>query len=230
MSILVLLFVISAVPYQSPDFPKLPEGFTPWEKYNLCLFSMDNFVSESYKAEHYFWRKPIEELSLLPYTINTDNLDSSFGYYTRDSLIGQIKYINPDSIAEHEDPKDSDINVPWCPHNRIIHVLWVPHREITEPDSRPQEHFSGYVSYHTKGWEIIPIGDVKAMRIRGLWWNVECDGTEHILGSFTNYFIPAEKFDFYVTCWTHTFSCGETYPDRISELEQAVEQTFRVKE
>jgi hypothetical protein len=229
MLILVFLFVISTPPHQPPDFPKLPEGFTQWEEYHLGPLLMDNFVSESYIAKHYFWRKPIEELSLLPYTINTDNLDSSLGYYTRDSLVGQIEYFNPDSLPEKEDPEDSDIYVPWCPHHNILYVLWAPHREITEPDSRPQEHFSGYVSYNRKKWEPITIDNLEALRIRGRWWNVECDGTEHIGGSFTNYYIPTLKVDFYITCWTHTYSCGKVYPDRIAELERAVEQTFRVK-
>jgi hypothetical protein len=74
----------------------------------------------------------------------------------------------------------------------------------------------------------------------------------HILvlpGGFAYYFIPTEKFDFHIICRTLIYLYDgnpwegypeemldtlprvviKTYPDQISELEKAVEETFRPK-
>jgi len=106
------------------------------------------------------------------------------------------------------------------------------------------------------GVEDVNINNRPGFRLRAMWWQRQCDGGIHEVGSATCYFVPAEedeKHDFIILCLTRTYhrfppfaplevytqeesdsiianwEYERTYPNNIAQLEQAVEQTFRVK-
>jgi len=181
--------------------------------------------------------------SLVPYFLSSNKI---YGY-TYDST----------GVVKHYSSTSDNIWVD-VPDNYTL-IFWYLHKKVDSLDPRPLYSYGGYISYDTLGFEKITIDNREAWRIRGKWWEVQCDGTIQVSGSFTNYYIPTKKWDFRITCLSCFYSyertplpcdappevCDSlikaiygkegwksvrTWPDRIAELERAVEQTFRVKE
>jgi len=196
-----------------PEFPKLPQGYSEWKEYKSYPFIRKNPHFDEYKYS------VILDPSVIPYHINYEPLNKT--YPCGDSLLGEVQYVDTIRTTKLE-----------------LYIAWFPHEELDTINRSLLYDYGGYISYDTIGFEKIVIDEKDAWRIRGKWWQVTCDGGVQISGSFTNYFIPTEKLDYRITCLSRFYLYDilgpdplgfEHYPDRIAELERAVEQTFRPK-
>lgn len=215
MNFLILLLTI----WFPPEFPELPQGYSEWKEFaNVLSCPLDPFFRNDCFNDEDIER----DSSLVPYFMSSNKTCG----YSNDAT-GVVKHYSSSS-------DNIWVDVP----NDYTLIFWYPHHETDTLDPWPLYSYGGYISYDTLGFEKIVIDEKDAWRIRGKWWRVTCDGGIQISGSFTNYFIPTEKLDYRITCLSRFYLYDilgpdplgfEHYPDRISELEQAVEQTFRVK-
>jgi len=216
----VSLFTLLLTIWYPPEFPELPQWYSEWKEFaNVLSCPLDPFFRNDC-----FNGKDIErDSSLVPYFMSSNKTCG----YSNDAT-GVVKHYSSTS-------DNIWVDVP----NDYTLIFWHPHPETDSLDPRPLYSYDGYISYDTMGFEKITIDNREAWRIRGKWWWVTCDGYVHVSGSFTNYFIPTEKLDYRITCLSRFYlnsqmgpdpSGIEHYPDRIAELEQAVEQTFKPKE
>ena len=148
----------------------------------------------------------------------------------------------------------------------LVYVFW----RLSQKDTLNPEIIRNYLIYglnlydlgcaklalNKTGVEEVIINNSPSFRLRAMWWQSQCDGSIHDVGSVTCYFVPAEeneKHDFIILCLTRTYHRSppfapleeytqeeadsiranweyeKTYPNNIRQLEQAVEQSFRVK-
>lgn len=215
---MILLTLLLSI-WLPPEFPELPSGYSKWVSYD----SPYSIPEAPYFRKGFASKEIEEDSSLTPYYfLAVEPLGESRGY--GDSTFGVVMH--------YSSSKKSGF-----PHN-YVEIEWSAYHESDSLDPRPLYSYGGYISYDTLGFEKIVINGMDAWRIRGKWWRVTCDGGIQISGSFTNYYIPTEKLDFRITCLSRFYlydTLGpdplgfEHYPDRIAELERAVEQTFRVK-
>jgi hypothetical protein len=112
------------------------------------------------------------------------------------------------------------------------------------------------ISLDKSSVEEVIINGWPGFRLRAFWWGTMCDGGVHNVRRVTSYFIPAKGdqcYDFIIYCSSLTYHRSppfapleeytqeeadsiranweyeKTYPNNIADLEQAVEQSFRVK-
>jgi len=164
-----------------------------------------------------------------------------------DTVEGWVRYSAKPTYATGE----------WNMSDGIVHVYWRPHRkeDITRDLVTGDMHkalnaaIDGTFAFDKEGITLVRRPNILAFRLRAWWWWSCCDSWEHEVGAITVYFIPGEKHDFLISCETSFYSFGppdegheEYFPgdtawehfypkqkDRIAELEQAVEETFRPK-
>ncbi len=114
-----------------------------------------------------------------------------------------------------------------------------------------------YLSLDEQGPQEITISGNRAYRLKGFYLIGGSCGARRYLGAFTTYFILSQPYDYIIVCSNDIYRMEgpevipdsvydypeeirdsvianweyeKTYPNNIAELEQAVEQTFRVKE
>lgn len=226
------------LPSKPPNFPKLPSNYTEWFGYISYYDVEDSPCFDDYNVE----LKTVEDTFNPPYTIRFKELNYFWGEV--DSLFGQLNYYS-----------DSNCTSLSIGGTGAVFIIWYPHQEIGDTNVWPfYEYgpgFFNFIAHEKEGIEVINIGGRKALRLRGKWWDTQCDDIFHSVGSFTTYLIPTGMFDFRISCLSsfytrnpHYYPEGVSYdeqvpedwtyekkgPDRIRELEQAVEQTFRVKQ
>ncbi len=211
-----VLLLLSGIWYP-PEFPKLPQGYSEWKEFTNVSCPLDPFF-----RDNGFNGADVEkDSSLIPYYMPSNK---TYGYKNEET--GVVKHYSSTS-------DNIWVDVP----NDYILVYWFPHIASDTLVPRPLYNYGGYISYDTSGFQKITVNGNEAYRIRGKWWVYACDGADHESGSFTNYIISTNKLDFRITCLSTTYiyyTEGETvgpdhYPDRIAELERAVEETFRPK-
>lgn len=238
-----LVFFMWAL-WTPPDFPLPPENYTEWYEYGDYTALETSLHFHEYDCE----LKTVEDTFQPPYTINLPGLDHYHGRV--DSLFGQLRYSAiPGFFTKFAEGK------------RVVVIRWYPHEEIGVINMlplHPEPVYFNHIAYKRGKIEKIIIGKREVYRLRGRWWEYQCDGAFQLTGSFTTYFIPTKKLDFRITCLSQFYSyehtpppcdappevCdslikaryGEegwkpvhTWPNNIRELEQAVELTFRVK-
>lgn len=207
------------LPPETPDLPDFPENYTPWQKYDKDIY------------------KPLLRISRnagtlsIPYSFSDTNFVAV--YSGGDSLSNYVHYITDTSIWLKNNWRYGEVYIRWYPHQSDL--------TRTEENLLPLHSYwhswSLFLSLDKRGFDNINIGENKAYRQKGWFWAGQCDWSSQWVGSYTTYFIPTESYDFRITCLSTTYTYSseggefgpEHYPDRISELEQAVEQTFRVK-
>jgi hypothetical protein len=87
----------------------------------------------------------------------------------------------------------------------------------------------GYLCFGPKRLERISIMWKEAYKITGYVWEPLCDASEHKIRTFTSYYLFGDSLDFHITCSSLIYLNGKILTNRLSQLEQAVEQSFRVK-
>lgn len=215
---MILLTLLLSI-WLPPEFPELPQGYSEWKEYsNVISCPLDPFFHNDC-----FNGKDIErDSSLVPYFLSSNKI---YGY--SNDLTGVVKHYSSTS-------DNIWVDVP----NNYTLIFWYPHKKIDSLDLQPLYSYGGYISYDTLGFEKITIDNREAWRIRGAWWRTYIDGGVHERGFFTNYFIQTDRLDYRITCISMTYIYDDYgpdcrglvhYPNRIAELEQAVEQTFRPK-
>jgi len=231
MVALSLFLLVGWRPFtEPPDYPELPSNYGEWQEYNYFI---DSDSSPFYMYKRWHELQSVTDSSQLPYLIDLKGLIIIEG--EGDSLFGEVEYY-PDSTG-WEKNKD----------RRHVYIRWYPHQEVNldsqsilsnlMPFSRWDAEYNA-IAMNLKGFQNVTMSVGKGLRLRGWWWDTQCDYATHWIGSFATYFIPTETFDFRITCLSTIYAYSseepafgpETYPDRIRELERAVEKTFRVKE
>jgi hypothetical protein len=210
VNVLILLLTI----WFPPEFPELPPTYSQWIEHTSYSYIRNN----PYYDEYNYVR--IIDSTIVPYALDISILKKRTP--CGDSLLGEVRYYDFTQT-----------------NNRELYISWFPHEDLDTINRKPLYQYDGYISYDTMGFKKITIDNREAWRIRGKWWWVTCDGYIHVSGSFTNYYIHTKKVDYRITCLSRFYMNEEMgpdpagiehYPDCIAELEQAVEQTFRVKE
>lgn len=222
-----------------PQCPPLPSTYGQWQGYYYYPFDVSPSLTD--KTPN---KQMVNNNASLPYLLSPGELHYFISVI--DSPTGQTHYC-PDSLYSQFPCSRKE----WG----YIFINWTPHRMIMKdslisflmPVNFVYEY--GYytdVAIDTTGPDTLTVSGKKSYRLRGRWWNGQCDRSMNEIGSFTTYFIPTDKYDFRITCrsFFYYYSTGsegndeygssETeriglYPDRIAELEQAVEHTFRIK-
>lgn len=229
--IVFLLFLNSLdIPNVPPGLPKPPQNYTEWTEFSSRDFSFHCCLG--FKESPEFGYISTEDTARLPYVVKIRGFNTLFG--SGDSMFGGVSYYNPDSTEYYKMEKDN------------VQIQWWPHQEFFVVDPRPIGTPYGYISYDRKGLEEITVEGNRWLRIRGYFWMRACDATYQTVAAFTTYFIPTEIRDFYITCLSifysyetspeeatpeelKTWKPEKSYPNRIRKLEQAVEQSFKVK-
>jgi hypothetical protein len=247
---LVSLVCVSSL---GDERPSLPEGYTDFIlSKDLVEFKFIDRVIEN--------GTPLTEDSILPYEITIPSplefcwgeKDSFSGAITYTTCI-KSKYeywAGPDTF-----PYET-IMLLWQPHQ----VDNPPDDSIESSLDLGLGLISSALtdlSLDEQGPQKITISGNQAYRLRGFYLIGGSCGARRYLGAFTTYFILAQPYDYIIVCsndiyrmespevipdsvydypeeirdsvianWEHE----KTYPNNIAELEQAVEQTFRVKE
>lgn len=235
--LVMLLLVAADLPWQPASFPELPEGFGQWQRHHRILRE-----DRAYERTC-FWRThnqgPMEDTTHLPYTIDIPGY--SVINIRGSTAFGKKNYYDP----------EVEVTRPYN-YNRVS-VRWFAHSELNpdsirffllaDPDMRlpPCD-----MAFAEEGVEEITIGESNAYRIRCKWWHCSARGAYQRFGSLTLYLITTPTLDFHITCFTTSFDYVESrledplggplrraernYPDPIAELEQAVEESFKIKE
>ena len=197
-----------------PEFPELPSTYTQWVEHTSYSYIRNN----SYYDEYNYIR--IIDSTIVPYALDISILKKRIP--CGDSLLGEVEYYDSTHTTNQE-----------------LYLSWFPHEDLDTISRKPLYQYDGYISYDTMGFEKITIDNREAWRIRGAWWRTYIDGGVHERGFFTNYYIQTKRLDYRITCISMTYiyddygpDCAGLvhYPNRITELEQAVEQTFKPKE
>jgi len=225
----ILVLFCGWLPFRiPPDYPDLPPGYHEWQEYSYSVFSDSSFFYQ-YKKTHTLSK--ITDSFPIPFSIDVGSL--IFANAKCDSVVGQIMfYSDPTNWRETKDRRQ--VSIQWYPHQeRKLDSLTI--MSYLMPLSKWRSYNA--ISLDSMGFQKIPLTTEEGYRIRGFWWDTQCDYSIHLIGSFVTYFISTEKLDFRITCSNTTYTYSpegedfgpEHYPNRITELEQAVEQTFRVK-
>lgn len=241
----MLFLLFSALGLNTPpNFPQLPPDYE-WKDY--YPYDVPQEYCEAYLPGY---KLPVlTDSSYLPYTIELKDLKFDVG--KGDSLYGWVRYTaNPIGDISTRDWSKGTIQVDWGVHKE---------QELTPEAimnyfliSKTRSRLPKFLALKEKNVEQISIADRTAYRIRSYWWNYGCDGGYQEVGALTFYFIPGKRLDYLICCATsiYTFTAGpppgldpevtdslqaiwepeKTYPNNITELERAVEQSFRVKE
>ncbi|TKJ43015.1 hypothetical protein CEE36_05895 [candidate division TA06 bacterium B3_TA06] len=218
----------------SSQATKLPSNYIQW--YEYCEYSA--LENSPHFHEYDCELQDVVDTFQPPYTTKLIGLNHFWGEV--DSLFGELNYCADTSCTSLSVGDKGAVFIRWYPHEEVVVVNMLPFGE----------QFN-YIAHEKKGMQKITIGGRKALRLRGWWWDTQCDDIYQAVGSFTTYLIPTEKLDFRITCLTQFYERDPHYwpegvgyedavpedwtyektgPDRIRELERAVEQTFRPKE
>lgn len=234
MNYFSIVLLCMALPPQPPNFPQLPSSYIEWYENSerSALECSPHF--QEYDCE----LKTVEDTFQPPYTIKLKGFSHFWGEV--DSLFGELRY--------YTDTSCTSLSVGG---KGAVVIRWYPHEEVGVVNMLPFWEEFNHITHEKKGMQQITIGGRKALRLRGWWWEYQCDGIIQMAGSFTTYFIPTDTFDFRIACFTQFYERdpyylpegvsyddpvpeGWTYekkgPNNIRQLERAVEQTFRVKE
>lgn len=219
--------------------PPLPAGYSDWQKrFTLCAEDRDLSYFPGWNVLFFLERPPPS--FRLPFTLKLKNLGQEL--FVADSFRGRVSYpfLRDDSIPQH------------------IEVSWRPSRQdgIDSTEARLDliclmTSIENHISLDSAGVQEIIIDDVRSFRLRAYTYE-EMGSTK--VNAVTGYIIPAQRHDLAVICSNKLFDYYElnqkqlsyldesardsvinhpeperTWPDRIAELEQAVEQNFRVK-
>jgi len=228
------------------DGPELPTYYSRWTpSKDSCKIWDIEWIGFKYTGIEQ--NQPLD--FPLPFTIN---LPESIN----------LKSVSADSSggrASYAFPYDEKIDIDYSPKG-LVSIGWTTNNQKSELNIEKLRkymicRFSGpYKALDTSGIKEITINDNKAYRLRARWYYSQCDNSDVETGAVTSYFIPTEKYAFFITCTNLLFSRTDvdddgfinypeevrdsilanweyerTYPNNIAELEQAVEQTFRVK-
>lgn len=238
MNFLAVIILYLVLPPKPPNFPELPSKYIEWYEYSSQSYVNDSPHFHEYDCE----LQTVLDTFQPPYIINLGNLNRFWGEV--DSLFGQLHY---SAVIRYFSE--------FAKGKGVVFIRWYPHEEVGVINMLPFYQggirYFNYIAHEEKGVQRITIGGRKALRFRGWWWETQCDDLYQTVGSFTTYFIPTDKLDFRITCLTQFYerdpdywpegvgyedavpedwTYEKTYPNRIRQLEQAVEQTFRVKE
>ena len=200
MNFLAVIILCLVLPLKPPNFPQLLPSYIGWYEYT-SYSGVENFPHyEEYDCE----LKTILDTFQPPYTTKLIRLNHFWGEV--DSLFGELNY--------YADTSCTSLSVG---DKGAVIIRWYPHEEVGVVNMLPFWEELNHITHEKKGMQKITIGGRKALRLRGWWWDRQCDGIYQTTGSFTTYFIPTKTFDFRITCLTQFY-------------ERAVEQTFRPKE
>jgi hypothetical protein len=229
-------------PPKPPNFPQLPEDYTEWQEASRLIKSE---AIQYYRPEN--MPPKMNEASLNIYVLTTRSLKHREGYANNN--YGWI-YHKIDSTKKILPDGDQAILVEWRPHSEGKSDSAFIYSNLVSV-FREEFFYLNLFSIITTGYEEVNIDEKRAWRLRGRWWESYQDDIYQQVGSFTTYYIPTEKLDFRITCLTlfyerdphylpegvsyddpvpEDWTYEKTYPNRIRQLEHAVEQTFRVKE
>lgn len=229
--IISFLFITASLP---ANFPQLPSGFSEWERYSVNPLK--------YNEEINLPSFTFTSLSEAPWEIDASGLQFD------------IARVNPYyGWARYSAQPTKDIS---CINKQggIIQIEWQSHKEQSLSQSEIKDILIYYnnslvenmLALKNSSLEKITIAGHTGYRLRCWWWYTCCDYNYHDVGAITSYYIPCEKRDWIIICAnlfynyegspegtspeeTETWEFEKTYPNNITELEQAVEQTFRVK-
>jgi len=237
------MFLMSLLLLANGDFkltpaegPPLPKGYVYW----CCRRDSCKDISTRTLLEPCNNKIVSTDYSLLPFLLHHSNFDSSYirigdscgiAFYYSTAGIIKVKWGLP--------VKDS------LDHNYI--------RIFLKCNSIKTDSEGTFLD--GKGVEEITIDSLKTYRLRARWYYSECDVSYIRTGNITSYLLENENYVFLIICtnllyWREDLPEGihetlsreeldslqqnwkyeQYYPDRIAELERAVEQTFRVKE
>lgn len=251
--VLVILLGVPAFETFQPGLQdtlfEIPEGYTgfsqihelgEWHGYDIHVRQDRNEVSAD---------------SVLPYTMALP-ADIEFCYGIRNQYFGAVRYGHcsdksyPNSRI-YENPEYGVFYVLWHPHqidnpsqDTVLNQLI--YGGLTISDN---------LSLEKRGSQEVTVGENQAFRLRGFFYETGGgEGGGRYIGAFTSYLIISDKFDFIIVCFNWIYAnygpiavleeapehmhdslianweYEHTYPNNIAELEQAVEETFRVKE
>jgi hypothetical protein len=231
----VAFFLIAT--FQPPGFPQLPSGYGEWTRYGDTL--------RFFPGYNVYVKYPKDET--LPYNLFTSCLKP---YRIKiGSLQGYAEY-RLDSTSYCEKPPGM-ISIGWQSHEKDSLTYQLMETSFIK---NFQFWIHGYLALDNTGIQSVTIDTFLCFRLRAYLWVSQCDGSSQSVSTITGYYIPTDKFDFTMLCsntiytYDHTFIPPENcipeeedsltkafqpvhiYPNNIRELEQAVEQTFRVKE
>lgn len=238
MNFLAVIILYLVLPPKPPNFPELPSNYIEWYEYT-SYSGVENFPHfHEYDCE----LQTVLDTFQPPYKVNLPGLDHFYGRV--DSLFGQLHYSAVSGYCSQ-----------FAEGKGMVFIRWYPHEEVGVinmlPFYKDGTGYFNYIAHEKTGMKKINVGGRKTLRLRGCWWETQCDDLYQAVGSFTTYFIPTKTFDFRITCLTQFYerdphywpegvgyddavpedwTYEKTYPNRITELEQAVEGTFRVKE
>ncbi len=240
MVLICLLLAGAELPLQPPGFPELTEEFNQWQEYHPLLRPDISYEQPA------FWRThnlgPFEDTSLIPYAI-------FIPYYTDiwprgDTSFGQVNYYDA-RLPDEGRPFDQNVvMVRWFVHTELEPGLLIESYLLADPN---MELTARYVAYERGDPQLLTIDDYEGYRKRVRWWSCSADASFHITGSVTYYLVVTPTRDFHITCLTTSYEFHDerlspeveeqlgneprisSWPDSISELERAVEQSFRVK-
>lgn len=241
-----------------PEFPELPSGYSDWDADGaFYLPPLENLPFETWPAHFppytdfpgdsnyvsmYDSKVPvIRDRNRLPFRITLEDMNHWEG--SGDEVYGKCKY-SPNTGRSRE-----GISIYWSPHEEGLTERDIANRLV------PRDYSDCGIANHLaveKNLTKMRIGDVEVYRHRSKWWvEAGCScGRYDEQGSATVYFIPGQKRDFHITCVTETYAFDgnpwqgysveeldtlprvliEHRPDRISDLERAVETSFVPKE
>lgn len=244
----MLFLLFSALGLNTPpNFPQLPKGYE-WKEYSS--YDVPREYCEAYLPGY---KLPIlTDTFCPPYNLELNDLKFDVG--KGDSLYGWVRYtVNPRGDLYNLYDRDWSkgvIQVDWGVHKEQDlkpEVIMKYFLAATGID------YARILAMKEKKVEQISIADRIAYRVRSYWWEYGCDGGYQEVGALTFYFIPGKRLDYMICCATQFYYRAPSfdqdqsavdepvkqlskyerlYPDRIDQirdLEQAVEQTFRVK-
>lgn len=253
-----ILFLNTASPLPS-NCPQPPPHYGPWmgSGPNYEPVPVDSFLNRKFQGtDHWsggsYFSTKLDEDTQLPYKIKAKRVKGFLSFW------GSADFYDDDSSFGHTDYdfkrcSHIDISIRWYPHQDIE---LTPYRLLAKLIPLPSVLPSfARVALDTAHVDTITISGTEAYRVRGWWSHGGGDSGCQEVGEFTSYYIQTDDLDFEIVClscfYIHECYLGNPeyaakideecpplevisktdrlYPNRIRELERAVERTFRVK-
>ncbi|MCK4334276.1 hypothetical protein KAX06_05785 [candidate division WOR-3 bacterium] len=248
----LLVALTSPLPPLREKYPTLPEGYTDFSgPMELAWFT--------YIPHHVENGTPLTEDSILPYQITLPpRLEFCWG--EKDTSRGSVCYAccpdykYDDRVSGRSYPEGA-IFILWQPHQNDNPT----DDTVTSRLLYGSAAMGYYLSIEEQDPTEITISGKQASRLKGFYLirGCSCHPQTRCIGAFTTYFILSQPYDYIIVCSNEIYRMEgpevipdsvydypeevrdsvianwdyeHTYPNRIAELERAVEQTFRVKE